>query len=166
LGRSVIIRDAMPAELEEVGRLRVAAYVAGGFLSPDSEYAPHLAALGANGSGQVLVAVRDYQIVGTAMLQPWPDTELATGPEEAEIRALAVAPDGQRGGTGSALLQAVIGRADAAGVRHLVLYTQSDMAAAQRLYQRAGFTRLARRDWAVQPGLTLLAYGLRLGQDQ
>jgi ribosomal protein S18 acetylase RimI-like enzyme len=162
----VIIRDAVPAELEEVGRLRVAAYVAGGFLSPDSEYAPRLAGLGADGNGQVLVAVRDDQIIGTAMLQPWPHTALASGPDEAEIRALAVAPDGQRGGTGSALLQAVIDRAGAAGVRHLVLYTQSDMAAAQRMYRRAGFTRLAERDWAVLPEVTLLAYGLPVGQVQ
>ncbi|HEY2551841.1 MAG TPA: GNAT family N-acetyltransferase [Streptosporangiaceae bacterium] len=163
----MIIRDALPGELRDVGKLRVAAYVAGGFLSPDSEYAPQLASLGADGKGQILVAVRqDGQLAGTAMLQPWPHTELATGPDEAEIRALAVDPGGQRAGTGSALLQAIIDRARGAGVRHLVLYTQSDMAAAQRMYQRAGFTRLADRDWAVMPELTLLAYGLQLSQDK
>ncbi len=43
--------------MSEVGEIRVAAYVAGGFLSPESSYAATLRALGADGSGHVLVAV-------------------------------------------------------------------------------------------------------------
>jgi ribosomal protein S18 acetylase RimI-like enzyme len=162
----VIVRDARPGELAEVGEIRVAAYVAGGSMSPDSGYAPTLRDLGRDGDGTVLVAVDeqdDGRILGTVMLQPWPQGgQVVTGPDEAEIRALAVRPGAQGQGTGNALLQAVIERAAQQGVRHLVLLTQPDMVAAQHLYQGAGFRRLPDRDWSPAPGVTLLAYGLAL----
>jgi ribosomal protein S18 acetylase RimI-like enzyme len=162
----VIIREAWPTELAEVGELRVTAYLADGFLSPESGYTPRLRSLGADGNGTVLVAVPrgdDRRILGTVMLQPWPHAgKLVTGPDEAEIRALAVAPGGQGQGTGSALLRAVIERAAESGVRHLVLLTQQEMRTAQHLYEREGFRRLAERDWSPVPGAVLLAYGLEL----
>jgi ribosomal protein S18 acetylase RimI-like enzyme len=170
-GVAVIVRDARPGELAEVGDIRVAAYLADGFLSPDSGYAPALRALGRDGEGTVLVAVGeqdDGRILGTVMLQPWPHAgQVVTDGDEAEIRALAVIPEARGRGTGSALLQAVIERAAQQGVRHLVLLTLPEMLAAQRLYQRAGFRRLPDRDWSPVPGATLLAYGLALaGCDQ
>jgi ribosomal protein S18 acetylase RimI-like enzyme len=162
----VIVRDARPGELAEVGEIRVAAYVADGHMAPDSGYAPTLRALGRDGDGAVLVAVDgsdDSRILGTVMLQPRPHAgQVVTGPGEAEVRALAVTPEARGRGTGSALLQAVTERAAQQGVRHLVLLTQPDMLAAQRLYQRAGFRRLPDRDWSPAPGVTLLAYGLDL----
>jgi ribosomal protein S18 acetylase RimI-like enzyme len=168
----VIVRDARPGELAEVGEIRMAAYLADGFLSPDSGYAPTLRALGRDGDGAVLVAVAeqdeqdDSRILGTVMLQPWPHAgQVVTGQDEAEIRALAVRPEAQGRGTGGALLRAVIERAAQRGVRHLVLLTQPDMVAAQRLYERAGFRRLPDRDWSPVPGVTLLAYGLALSGD-
>lgn len=161
-----MMREARADELAEVGDLRVAAYRADGFLSEESEYGPTLRALGTAGDGDVLVAVADDdddRILGTVMLQRWPDGgEVVAGPDEAEMRALAVAPGQQGKGTGSALVRAIIERAELAGVRHLVLLTRPDMHAAHRVYQRAGFRRLPGRDWSPRPGLTLLAYGLRL----
>jgi ribosomal protein S18 acetylase RimI-like enzyme len=166
LDATVIVRDALPSELAEVGEIRVAAYLAGGHLSAESGYAPTLRALGADGHGQVLVAVAAAgQVLGTVMLQPWPHAgELVTGPGEAEIRALAVVPGAQRRGIGRALLREVIKRAADSGVRQLLLFTQRDMRAAHHLYQEAGFRRLPARDWSPVPGVTLLAYGLALGQ--
>jgi ribosomal protein S18 acetylase RimI-like enzyme len=162
----VIVREARPDELSEVGEIRVNAYLADGFLSPESSYAPTLRALGATGEDPVLVAVAgedDSQILGTVMLQRWPHAgQVVTGPDEAEIRALAVVPDGQGRGTGQALLRAVIERAARSGVRHLVLLTQPEMQAAQHLYRRAGFRRLPERDWSPAQGVDLLAYGLAL----
>ncbi len=162
----MIVRDARPGELAEVGEIRMAAYLADGFLAPDSGYAPTLRALGRDGDGAVLVAVAgpdDSRILGTVMLQPWPHAgQVVTGPDEAEIRALAVIPETRGTGTGSALLRAVIERAARQRVRHLVLLTQPEMLAAQRLYHRAGFRRLPDRDWSPAPGVTLLAYGLAL----
>ena len=160
----MIIRDARPDELAEVGDLRVTAYQADGFLSPGSGYAPMLRALGGDGDGVVLVAVENGtdrsdgadrgpgRIAGTVMLQFWPHGgEIGVGRDEAEIRALAVAPDGRGRGTGRALLRAVIERAAREGLRRLVLLTQPDMRAAQHLYEREGFRRLPERDWAPVP---------------
>lgn len=171
----VLIRNASHEEMAEVGQLRVTAYRTGGYLAEDSEYEAYLRELGADGAGDVLVAVSPARpgsgrpggaISGTVMLQLWPHAgQVVTGPAEAEIRALAVAPDAQGTGVGGALLAAVIERAVASGVGHLVLLTQPEMHAAQRLYERAGFRRLPGRDWSPWPGLVLLAYGMPLPRD-
>jgi ribosomal protein S18 acetylase RimI-like enzyme len=97
------------------------------------------------------------------MLQRWPYAgHVVFGPEEAEIRALAVRPDSRGSGVGRALLAAVIERAAGDGVRTLVLMTQPDMKAAHHLYEEAGFVRLPERDWSPEPGATLLAYAKQL----
>jgi ribosomal protein S18 acetylase RimI-like enzyme len=149
-----------------VGELRVAVYTEGGFMSPTSGYAPRLRGLGAGGAGTVLVAVDDAGgIVGTIMIQSSPHAgQVVKGADEAEIRALAVAPGVQGRGLGWALLQAALARAWEEGKRHVVLSTQVDMVAAHRLYERAGFRRLPERDWSPEPGTPLLAYGLRLDE--
>ena len=88
---------------------------------------------------------------------------MVAGPDEAEIRALA-GTGGTGPGTGSTLLRAVIERAARQGVRHLVLLTQPEMAAAQHLYERgasAGFPTAT----GLRSGVTLLAYGLALNSD-
>jgi ribosomal protein S18 acetylase RimI-like enzyme len=162
----MVIRDAYPGELAEIGVLRVVAYRADGFLPPDSSYAPRLRELGADGLGVVLVAV-DHDgapPLGTVMLQSWPDAgHVVQGPGEGEIRALAVRPGARGAGVGRALLTAVIDRAVREGIGHLLLYTQPDMKAAQHLYEEAGFIRLPERDWEPEPADPLLAYGLLLG---
>lgn len=146
-----------------MGELRVAAYTASGFMSETSRYAPRLRALGADGVGSVLIAVaEDGRIVGTVMLQTSQQAAEIAGPEEAEIRALAVDPGVRGQGIGQALLRAAQDRAAGHGKRHLVLLTQPEMAAARRLYERAGFRRLPERDWIPEPGVELIAYGLHL----
>jgi ribosomal protein S18 acetylase RimI-like enzyme len=163
----VIIRTALPTELPEIGDIRVAAYRADGFLSPASEYAATLHALGHDGSGDVLVAVADDgQLLGTVMLEYWPNQGGAMdGPGEAEIRALAVRPAARGQGAGNALLTAIIEHAAAHGVEHLVLATLPAMHTAHRMYEKAGFTRLPERDWApgdAQSRDSLMVFGLRL----
>jgi GNAT superfamily N-acetyltransferase len=160
----MLIRDAHPDEFAEIGDVRVGAYLADGFLSPDSGYAPRLRELGADGGGPVLVAVDDSAIVGTAMLQTWPNGgEFLRGPDEAEMRALAVRPGSRGRGVGRALVDAVIERAAGLGIGHLLLLTQSEMKTAHRIYEQAGFARLPDRDRCPEPGISLLAYGLDLG---
>ncbi|HEX2323472.1 MAG TPA: GNAT family N-acetyltransferase [Streptosporangiaceae bacterium] len=174
----VSIRSAVPGEMAEVGDIRIAAYVSGGFISADSGYAPALRGLGADGNWEVLVATvpahgsqRDpgpahaqvERIVGTIMLQPWPHSgEVVTGPDEAEIRALAVRPEAQGQGIGRTLLRYLMRRAIELGVRHLVLCTEPSMRVAHRMYEQEGFVRLPERDWSPAPGTTLLVYGMRL----
>ncbi|HEY1914646.1 MAG TPA: GNAT family N-acetyltransferase [Streptosporangiaceae bacterium] len=154
-----MVREAQPAELAEVGELRVSAYQAEHLLDANPRYARTLRALGA-ADDEVLVAIDDGAIVGTAMLEPWhPGSEVARSPAEAEMRALAVSPQARGRGVGGTLVRAVLDRAAARGARRLVLCTQQEMAAAQRLYLAQGFTRMPDRDWEPVPGLTLLAYG-------
>lgn len=160
------IRDALPPELAEIGEIRVEAYRAGGFLALESGYEPALRSLGADGHGQVLVAEEPGgRLIGTVMLQLWPQAEeIVRGSDEAEVRALAVRPAAHGSGVGKALVAAVIERAARNGVRHLVLCSQPDMAAAHRVYEDAGFTRLPERDWSPNASVTLIAYGLRLAK--
>jgi ribosomal protein S18 acetylase RimI-like enzyme len=160
----VLIRDAHPDEYSEIGDIRVGAYLADGFLSPESGYAPRLRELGTDGLDPVLVAVaEDGALSGTVMLQVWPHGgEVVKGPDEAEIRALAVRPEARGAGVGRALLAAVIDRAALRGIQHLLLLTQPEMKAAHRLYGAAGFTRMPERDWSPEPDVRLLAYGLVL----
>ena len=161
----MIVRDARADELAGIGDLRVAAYQAGGLLSANPGYAEILRGLGVSTIGEVLVAEDAGCIVGTVMLEPFHRfSEIACGSGEAEVRALAVAPDEQHRGAGRALVAAVIERAIERDVQHLLLSTQPGMAAAQHLYRLAGFTRLPERDWSPTPGLLLLAFGLVLPQ--
>ena len=170
---AVIVRDARPGELAEIGDLRVAAYEAGGFLSDASHYGETLRTLGHDGTGQILAAVEEDggsngaggtgRILGTVMLQLWPDAgHVVRGPGDAEVRALAVAPEARGRGVGRALLRAVTDQARDCGMRRLVLCTQTTMLAAQHLYTEAGFRRMPERDWEPVPGFTLMAYGLEL----
>jgi ribosomal protein S18 acetylase RimI-like enzyme len=159
----VEIRDARPEEFGSVGDLRVAAYRADGFLSAASTYAETLRALGTDGVGDILVAVDGERILGTVMLQPWPHGgEVVRDPDDAEIRALAVAEDARGRGIGRALVTAVTQRATQRGVRQLLLLTLPDMRAAQRLYTEAGFSRLPGLDFQPPSGPLLMAFGLTL----
>lgn len=159
----VIVRDAEPAEFAEIGDLRVAAYQRDGFLADASNYGETLRTLGTDGTGLILTAVAGSQLLGTVMLQLPPHAgQVVRAPDEAEVRALAVAPEARGRGVGHALLRAVTERAARSGIRHLVLSTQSGMDAARHLYTAAGFGRLPDRDWSPVPGFTLLAYGLEL----
>jgi ribosomal protein S18 acetylase RimI-like enzyme len=103
-------------------------------------------------------------IAGTIMLVTWPLAgELVGGPDEAEIRALAVAPGVQNGGVGTGLLLTALNWAELAGARRVVLSTLPEMRAAHRLYERNGFRRLPDRDWSPRADVQLLAYILELG---
>jgi len=64
-----------------------------------------------------------------------------------ELHLLAVEPDRRNSGIGAALVDAGLRAAIADSYRQVVLWTQSTMLAAQRLYERAGFVRAPSRDW-------------------
>ena len=72
--------------------------------------------------------------------------------DEAEIRALAVAPGTQQGGVGTRLLVTALNWAELAGARRVVLSTLPQMRAAHRLYERTGFRRAARPAGTGRPG--------------
>lgn len=64
---------------------------------------------------------------------------------EAEVLTIGVLPDYRRQGHGRALVDAMIGVAEAAGAEHLFLEVAEDNPAAQSLYRQAGFELIARR---------------------
>ena len=137
----MIIRAARPDEYPAIGELRVTAYQALGLLPEGSEYVDTLRGFGFGTDCAVLVA---------------------TDETEADVRAFAVAPQGQGRGVGRSLLLAVIERADKRGLRRLRLCTNPVMRAAQHLYETTGFARTPDLDWSPGPGLTLQAYELAL----
>jgi ribosomal protein S18 acetylase RimI-like enzyme len=162
------IRAARPGDYEQLGELTASAYLDDGLLargrdSPYLEVLRDVAERAAHGEVLVAVDTADRVLGGVTFVPgPGPFADLA-GNGEAEFRTLAVAPAGRGRGIGTALVQECIDRARALGRRRLVLSTQPTMYAAQRLYERAGFTRAPGRDWSPVPGLTLLAYELELG---
>jgi ribosomal protein S18 acetylase RimI-like enzyme len=172
----VIVRTALAGEREAVGALRVSAYESGGFLDHATGYVDTLRVLGFGGHGTILVAVGEEpggtdprgadpggELLGTVMFEPWhAGSEIARAPEEAEVRALAVAPAAQGRGTGRALIQAVIDLAAASGASRLLLSTQQDMKAAQHLYRELGFARDTDLDWTPIPDVTLIGFSLPL----
>lgn len=115
----------------------------------------------------VLVAVDDHPpvptVVGgiTYLHRPGP---LATidRPDQAELRMLAVAPEAQGRGIGTALVGACLEQARRDGKREVTLHTVGAMARAQRLYERVGFRRRPDRDLVLEGEFVLLGYALDL----
>lgn len=85
--------------------------------------------------GEVLVAVEGDRIVGHLQLVP-------TGPTEAEVKNMAVAPDHRGRGVGRVLLDAAVNRARGAGCGRLTVATGAADTGNLRFYQRCGFRLL------------------------
>ena len=160
---ALIVRDALPADLDRVGALTLAAYRADGMLDAvEDGYERRLADAATRAEqAQLLVAVdgETGEPLGTVTFclpgQPWAEI---SQPGEAEFRMLAVAPSARGRGAGRALVEECLARAAAAGASRLVLSTQPASATAHQLYARLGFGRLPERDWSPAPGVHLLAY--------
>ena len=157
----IAVREARPGEYGAVGALTVATFVGEGLVPAESEYVAALGdASGRARAAQLLVAVdEDGEVVGSVTFARagTPYANLAHG-DEAELRMLAVAPAARERGVGRALVLACMEQARSLGHPRLVLSTQEEMRAAQRLYTRLGFARMPQRDWEPVPGLRLLAY--------
>ncbi|HYM84721.1 MAG TPA: GNAT family N-acetyltransferase [Candidatus Dormibacteraeota bacterium] len=159
------VRRARPEEWDRVGEVTVAAYLG----LPDGprhrEYIEELRDVAARAADtEVLVAVDEAGTILGAVTYvggPGPWFEDAAD-DEAVFRALAVAPEAQGLGVGTALVEACIERARRDGRAALALNTRPSMVAAQRIYERLGFVRTPERDWEFEPGEWLLGYRLAL----
>jgi ribosomal protein S18 acetylase RimI-like enzyme len=156
------IRDARPAEYERIGEILVAAY---GAVDPNLVgYADDLREVAARAAAvDVLVAAERADPLGTVTYVPGPGPYAEwEDPDAAGIRMLAVAPGWQGRGLGSALVEACIERAQAAGRARIRLHTTDLMTAGQRMYEQLGFLRTPEDDWEPVPGFWLRAYRLDL----
>jgi ribosomal protein S18 acetylase RimI-like enzyme len=81
---------------------------------------------------------------------------------ESEVHLMAVARSHRRLGIADALLRECIGEARVQGALRVILSTQPTMWGAHVLYEKHGFVRNARRDWAQPDGRTYWAYELTL----
>ena len=156
-------RRARPGDLEAIGEVTVAAYAE--FEGDDTdEYVHHLRdAATRDREAELWVAELDGRIVGTVTYcqvgSAW--HELARE-GEGEFRMLAVHPDAQGRGVGSALVELCEERARAEGMTAMVLCSQAGMSAAHRVYVRHGYERAPERDWAPVPGVDLVAFAKEL----
>jgi ribosomal protein S18 acetylase RimI-like enzyme len=161
---AITIRPAEPADYVGVGELTASAYLADGFVSPDSFYLDELRDAERRAKeAELLVAVNGQRLIGTVTfcVAGTPYAEISQ-PGEAEFRALAVDPAGRGRGIGSALVDACVKRAVELGCSRIVLSTQTKMTTAHRIYERAGFVRMQERDWSPVPGVDLIAFSLDL----
>jgi ribosomal protein S18 acetylase RimI-like enzyme len=123
-------------------------YVDGGFTDPEMAQAM-FTAVAVRARGRLLCA-RDPAgaLIGTVIVVPPASAaKRLAASDEAEMHLLAV--DGQcRGrGLGRALVRAAVEAAQQAGYRGMVLWTQSTMLVAHRLYERIGFSRSPAEDF-------------------
>jgi DNA-binding MarR family transcriptional regulator/N-acetylglutamate synthase-like GNAT family acetyltransferase len=101
------------------------------------------------------IAERDGDVVGCVFL-------VKKSQAVAQLRLLLVEPAARGAGLGSRLVGECVRFARQAGYRKLVLWTQSELAAARRLYEAAGF-RLTRTERHHSFGKALVAETWELG---
>ena len=157
----VEIRRASLADADQVGVLAERVYRQGGWA--DERYSAQLL----DGRSRVedaivLVAVSGGAIVGTITMAR-PGTRFANVGRagEAEVRMLAVDEAARGRGVADRLMAAceALGRQESLAA--VVLSTEPDMHAAQRLYRRRGYVRQPDRDWSAGRS-ALLVYRLSL----
>lgn len=162
----VEVRPAEPRDHERIGELTVAAYAA---LERDhlwGGYDAEIRDVAARAQRDlVLVAVDGDTVIGAITYvddvdSPWAE-KIVEG--EASVRILAVDPDAQGHGAGSALLRACIARARDSGRGAVLLHTTPWMRTARRIYQREGFVRAPERDFDEYEDFPIEAYRLDLG---
>ena len=156
-------RLARPEEHDEAGRVTALAYRE--FVRPgDHRWADYVEQIGDVASradvADVYIAVEDGAIVGSATLELRdridPDEDPPLAPDEAHIRMLGVDPGARGRGVARALMDACFAAARAAGRTRMTLHTTQRMDAAQAMYARMGFRRLA--DRVFPDGFVLLSY--------
>lgn len=144
---------------DELGRLLREVYVDGGFTAP--ELADRILAPSAVRARGTLITARDSlgTLVGTIIVVPPDSPAHQFGTEhEAELHLLAVRAPRRQEGVGQRLVEHALSEVRERRLERVVLWTQPTMRAAQRLYERCGFTRIPERDF-VREDRAFQVYG-------
>jgi ribosomal protein S18 acetylase RimI-like enzyme len=161
------IREVLPGEYEETGRLIQRAYAE--YARPGDplwdDYFGLLADVaGRAGFAVVLVVVADGRIMGTATVEL--DRTIhgtrSLQPGQANLRLVAVDPQARGRGVGRRLVQACVEVARRAGKEVATLHTTEQMVVAQRIYRTLGFRRDPAGDVELHPDVVLQAFRLPL----
>ena len=157
------ITPCEPADYDAIDRLTARAYAPSGFTADDPYFIEILNAAQRAQQALVLVARQNGVPVGTLTCAlPGSSWQEIARANEAELRILAVAPEQQRRGIGSALVRASMEHARRAGCTALVLSSAAWMHAGHRLYERLGFRHTPERDWQPRADVHLTTYRLDL----
>ena len=162
---AVVVRPAVPAEHEAVGRITLDAYTANGYIVEDDFYAAHLLDATARAEdGELLVAELDGEVVGHGDVLPARARRSARSPGRARASSgcsRSLRPPGvvvpRRRWCGPASN----GPASSATPR-VVLSSLPVQVEAHRLYGRLGFRRTPEKDWSPAPGVDLIGFRLDL----
>jgi GNAT superfamily N-acetyltransferase len=165
----MIVREAVAADDERVGKLLVQAFLTQlARKLPDVAYTEERLAdlrnqAARRTSARVLVAEIDGRIVGTVALYP------AGAPRShawiagaADLRLLAIHPEFQGRGLSGKLLDAAEALARAWDVPAICLHTRQGASGVARLYRSRGYVRDETGDLDQRPAVYLEAHVLRL----
>jgi ribosomal protein S18 acetylase RimI-like enzyme len=163
---TVRTRPATEADYAVAGSICYEAYRADGQLDGAGGYGRVLADVAARAPVTEVIVADDPdtgELLGcvTFVLAGRPWAEIARA-GEAEFRMLAVAPDAQSRGVGSALVRACLERASAEQCTGVAICTRDKNDRAIGMYERFGFVRDPDRDWTPEPDIKLLALRLSL----
>jgi ribosomal protein S18 acetylase RimI-like enzyme len=144
---------------QELVAILTRAYVEGGFTAPERASTIFEPAA-VRRRGQLLFArsKKDHSLAGMVIVVlPDSASRRMAKSDEAELHLLAVDPLHHGCGLGRALMTAALESIHAQGLRSAVLWTQSTMVVAQRLYENTGFVRNVSRD-PMFDGVPFLVY--------
>lgn len=147
----ISIREAHPTDITDLAALEEQAFAS------DRLSRRRLAALARSPTARLLVAHRDGELAGYALLLTRRNSRAA------RLYSLAVAPGSAGHGLGSRLLTAAEAAALERGAESLRLEVRTDNAPAIRLYERHGYRLIGRREGYYEDGATALRYARDLG---
>jgi ribosomal protein S18 acetylase RimI-like enzyme len=166
--KRLLIRNARPDELDEVSLLLKDAYQQYENIIHPEAWKSYLEdimdVLSRLGKSDLIIAELNHRLAGAVTLyldgshsfpEAWPRGW-------AVVRLLAVHPEYRGQGIGRALMEECIHRCHQAKVAAIGLHTTEAMDIARQMYERMGFVRFPESDFHPAPGITVMAYSLRL----
>ena len=149
---AIVVQSAAACRIAdtELEDLLQRVYVQGGFTNPEAAKSL-FAAEAVWARGEILVvrgSSGSEELRGMVIVvAPTSPARRIAGSDESEMHLLAVSPSWRGRGIGGALIEGALNLARRQGYARMVLWTQPTMQGAQRLYEAAGFTRQADRDF-------------------